>query len=438
MKNLVSFIILTISILALSAQTNLFTLTGKVVEEDGKTPLPYANVMLKGTPYGDITNTKGVFRFSVPAVDTANGTVQISFVGYQTKTVAVKDLDKPIRIKNNAIELKEFTKTEYITPDALLKEVVRRIPENYHTDTLVSNYYCRDWRTLNDSVYFFLEAPYIIRNDGYVPAKKYRYGQPNKRVFCPIAFRYLMDTNYVFSLVYKDENNVYTLLCEWNVCSSPNDLVHELVKKGSSRFLETLYLSQFSDGVNEYYKIKAYNNFFDTSKADYLTTLIINKSDFAITDITIQQKDPDKKYIGKFLMSKTPMESIYHNKDIRRIQYRKVNGRYLLYSFIDETDDFITVRDSYVSKGMVKYLSFRHNKVFIHQGLTGTTINDTTNLCFEGVKIAKDRYLTPYFTQYHIIPQDTLRYGKDWKKGYTIPQLDLDIQNQLKRRGINP
>lgn len=125
MKNLVSFIILTISILALSAQTNLFTLTGKVVEEDGKTPLPYANVMLKGTPYGDITNTKGVFRFSVPAVDTANGTVQISFVGYQTKTVAVKDLGKPIRLKNNAIELKEVTKKEYITPDALLKEVVR-------------------------------------------------------------------------------------------------------------------------------------------------------------------------------------------------------------------------------------------------------------------------------------------------------------------------
>lgn len=48
MKNLVSFIVIIISTLVPSAQTNLFILTGKVVKEDGKTPLPYANVMLKG------------------------------------------------------------------------------------------------------------------------------------------------------------------------------------------------------------------------------------------------------------------------------------------------------------------------------------------------------------------------------------------------------
>ena len=433
MKKTFAIIALIVTFWGLPAQTTLYTIKGKVVEEDGKTPLPYANVFLEGTSYGDITNTKGVFSFAVPAQYKDNGVVRISFVGYQSQTVDVKDLDKPIKLKDKTIQLSEFTKKEYITPEALLKEIIRRIPENYHSDTFASSFYCRDWRTLNDSLYFFLEAPYIISSDGYSPAKKYHYGQPNKRMFCSTAFRLLMDTNYVFSVVYKDENYTYAILCDWDVCYEPIDLVHELVKKGSTKHLRYLYLSQFSDGANEYYKIKGYDK-FDTSKAEYLTTLVVDKNDLAVTDVFIQLKDPNKKYIAKTIMRKTPIQSLYHNKDIRITHYSKVNGKYLLSSFTEDVDEFITVRDSYVGKGMVKYLNFRQHKVYCRQGFTNIPKNTDSNLCFEGVKIIDDRYLTPYFTQYHIIPQDTVHYGKDWKKGYTIPQLDLEIERQLNNK----
>lgn len=244
-------------------------------------------------------------------------------------------------------------------------------------------------------------------------------------MFCPTAFRLLMDTNYIYSIVYKDDNYTYVLLCEWDVCYEPRDLVHELAKKYSMRYLRSVFLSQFSDGANEYYKIKGYDK-LDTSKAEYLTTLIVDKKDLAVTDVFIQLKDPNKKFIAKTLLRKTPIKSLYHNKNIKRIHYCKVNGKYLLNSFTYDEDEFITFRDSYVGKGMPKFLNYRQQKVCQRQGFTNIPQNTDSNLCFEGVKIIDDCYSTPYFTQYDTITQDTVRYGKDWKKGYIIPQLDLN------------
>jgi len=439
MKNLVSFIILTISILALSAQTNLFTLTGKVVEEDGKTPLPYANVMLKGTPYGDITNTKGVFRFSVPAVDTANGTVQISFVGYQTKTVAVKDLGKPIRLKNNAIELKEFTKTEYITPDALLKEVVRRIPENYHTDTLVSNYYYRDWRTLNDSLYFFLEAPYIRRfHPPLGKGTSVDFGHPGNYIHCSAGFRHVMDLDLVNSLVYRDTMGLYKFYTNWNINQVFDDGISNISYNGGIKGWKKLTLSQFTDDQgNNFYKIKAYDK-KDTSKANYLFTMIINKQDYAITEMTTQVINPNRKLVPRILMAFGSAKSLYHNMYVIKTYYRKIDGKYIMYRYTSDIDEHMETKEKYVEKGAAKKIKARQNIVYQWQGYAKYPDNDTNNLSYRSKMRSKNKFIVAVIGQYDTIPCDTVRYAKDWKKGYTIPRLDLDIQNQLKRRGINP
>ena len=61
--------------------------TGKVVDETN-TPIPGANVVIKGTTNGLITNNEGVFTI-VPA-DVQKDVIQFSFIGYDTKEVPIR------------------------------------------------------------------------------------------------------------------------------------------------------------------------------------------------------------------------------------------------------------------------------------------------------------------------------------------------------------
>ncbi|PTX60189.1 TonB-dependent receptor-like protein [Kordia periserrulae] len=58
------------------------TITGKVVDEAG--PLPGASVLVKGTTNGTSTNFNGEFTLNV---STATGTIEISYVGFATKSI---------------------------------------------------------------------------------------------------------------------------------------------------------------------------------------------------------------------------------------------------------------------------------------------------------------------------------------------------------------
>ena len=60
------------------------TVTGTVIDPSMNGPLPGANVMVKGTSTGTTTDFDGNFSIEVT---TATGTLEISFVGYESKTV---------------------------------------------------------------------------------------------------------------------------------------------------------------------------------------------------------------------------------------------------------------------------------------------------------------------------------------------------------------
>ena len=60
--------------------------TGTVLDENGD-PLPYANVMLKGTNIGVVTDLDGKFEFETPE---SSGILVVSFIGYNTKEVNIE------------------------------------------------------------------------------------------------------------------------------------------------------------------------------------------------------------------------------------------------------------------------------------------------------------------------------------------------------------
>ncbi|MDY0780793.1 DUF5686 and carboxypeptidase-like regulatory domain-containing protein [Tenacibaculum sp. IB213877] len=70
------------------------TLKGKVVDEF-KNPLPFVNVYIKGTPYGTTTDDEGRFSFWMKK---KRGTLEVSFIGFQTQTLKVTPKTKFLNI----------------------------------------------------------------------------------------------------------------------------------------------------------------------------------------------------------------------------------------------------------------------------------------------------------------------------------------------------
>lgn len=96
--------------LATWAQTPV---TGTVVDESGLEVIG-ANVKVKGTPNGTITNVDGKFRILVN--DLQKAVLQVSFIGYETKEVRVNgQRNVNVTLKETANELQEVTVVAYGT-----------------------------------------------------------------------------------------------------------------------------------------------------------------------------------------------------------------------------------------------------------------------------------------------------------------------------------
>ena len=87
------------------------TITGKVTDEKG--PVSGASVAVKNTTIGTVTNDNGEFTLSVPE---SAGTLVISYVGYQTREIAITGNSFSVALtKSEGINLDEVVVVGYGT-----------------------------------------------------------------------------------------------------------------------------------------------------------------------------------------------------------------------------------------------------------------------------------------------------------------------------------
>ncbi|WP_347840695.1 TonB-dependent receptor [uncultured Draconibacterium sp.] len=87
------------------------TVTGTVTGEDGE-PIPGANIVVKGTTNGTISSATGAYSIDAPA----DGTLQFSFIGYETKEVAIEGKDKiDVELELSSIGIEEVVAIGYGT-----------------------------------------------------------------------------------------------------------------------------------------------------------------------------------------------------------------------------------------------------------------------------------------------------------------------------------
>lgn len=106
-------------------------LSGKVVEKDGKSPIPFAAVALEGTFIGTMTNREGAFDLNIPWTF-RNNSINISSLGYKQQNMSIQALKQNglVRLLDESIRLREIL-VKPSDPKYILEQFRNNIARNY-------------------------------------------------------------------------------------------------------------------------------------------------------------------------------------------------------------------------------------------------------------------------------------------------------------------
>ena len=167
MKNSL-LILFTVICFSISAQS--VEISGEIQDKTTRKGISYVSIRLKNVYLGTAANEDGIFTFKIPEKHLQDSLI-FSCVGYKKRVIPIEKIlqNKVVQMERQAIELAEvIVQDSSVNAESILREAIRRIPENYHTNTTIGTFYCRDWRTYNDTLYVFAEGIFdVLRIIGY-------------------------------------------------------------------------------------------------------------------------------------------------------------------------------------------------------------------------------------------------------------------------------
>lgn len=353
MKSLRRYTILLFLLLpggSLVAQDYL-TLQGRIVDSRTRKAVPYAAVMLQGTNVGTQGNDNGQWRLKVESGKwNTSDEVVFSAIGYKKQTVSIGQLQKSgdVRLEPHATELREVQVTAYVTPQEIIAEAVRRIPENYHTDTTVGTWFRRDWRMLDGELYLFDESVIDMLRYGYAhdTAKRYYALRDSQRE---------MDDNY--KAVRKHRLLVFDSLSVRLAAGDMKRAMADMDYSDNHAFTDPMATPQAVYGTSEnsikkqkfdpireytdadgtaYWLLRGYGRSRNANvKAHY--TLRIRQDNFAITDYLFESDTAtiDSPYI---LWQSEPWSSHTVHRSTQQLHYELRGDRYCLTHMVVRSD----------------------------------------------------------------------------------------------------
>lgn len=117
--------------------------TGKIIDEETREPLPFATIGLKNTGRGTVSNFNGEFGLNIPA-DQASDTLSVSYLGYYGREIPVNKTSAGnfiITMKREYISIPEIIIRTQIPQEIILK-TRRSIPDNFgSTPAMMTGFY---------------------------------------------------------------------------------------------------------------------------------------------------------------------------------------------------------------------------------------------------------------------------------------------------------
>lgn len=177
MKGFLSVLLLAIAGLINAQQ---ITITGKIVDQGSKEPLPFASVFISGKPIGVISNSQGEFDFHIPA-DMRNDILAVSMIGYKTYEAPVWSVlngttgSIQIEMQTASVLLKEVVVTDSLKTGDILRLALMKIEQNYPMEPFMLSGFYRDLKKLGGTYISLLEAAVKIYDEDYhEPRNKYK------------------------------------------------------------------------------------------------------------------------------------------------------------------------------------------------------------------------------------------------------------------------
>ena len=417
-KKLILLIVLMLTGSAQYAKSQI-EIKGNIANEATKEKIPFVSIQLLNSHIGTQSNADGHYILKVPNNKTSD-TVVFSALGYKKMKIIVSDLRKQrhIQLTPHALDLKEVTIKDFASPQSLLDEVIRRIPQNYHSSPTVSTFFFRRWSMANDSLYLFYESLTDVYRAGYGKFDKKRYYKvlPNKRAIesnYKLIQKYrllVFDTTYLLTVVgsrvkmnelmsFDDDETIV----DWIEIPNASYIFAKRKRKDYNYKLE-----EFTDAEGkEFYLI----TMMSKSKYSYTFTLVIDKTDLAVCKITYQYSgeytNPDN-FMYKIV---SPFKSGVVHYDTREYVYKKIAGKYTLFSYRSAASSDNVCHMEYGYQNAMEHQSYKHSYVY---QLVDFRKNDTDTLPDNVIKAVKPqlystlmsngRYDESFFENYNFVP----------------------------------
>jgi len=179
-------------------------ISGRIVDTENGTPLLFAQVALRNSTTGTVSNEEGEFFLLVPE-NNLTDTLVFTYLGYETVKLSVSALGNKtslIKMRSKEINLKEV-EVVALTPEEVLRRAFARITENYGGDSLLLTVFYRSQKYAGKRLAEFAEAIIEDLKTGYFTQntmKEFKEAVSRSNFTRLIKGRVISDTNLVNSM----------------------------------------------------------------------------------------------------------------------------------------------------------------------------------------------------------------------------------------------
>jgi hypothetical protein len=115
------------------AEQEFIVLRGRVIDAETKSPLVFASIAVTESNVGIITNIDGEFTLKI-SPDLVNHSIEVSFLGYKNKVIAVSSLrddgyKNTITLETAPIPIREVV-VRPLDPEAIVEKAISRQGKN--------------------------------------------------------------------------------------------------------------------------------------------------------------------------------------------------------------------------------------------------------------------------------------------------------------------
>lgn len=188
---------------------------GVILNSINSQPIPYVNILNKGTSNGFVTNEEGEFQLNI--IFKKGDSLLFSCIGYNSVILSI-NIIKEQRIHSVSLSPATYSISEIvirpnINPIEIVKKAIENVKLNYNTSPFIIDGYYREYIKENKEYGRLIESEISVYNKGYTEQPHFNIKTHENEDFKILAFRKSNDFIKCFP-EFKNLNHLKSLFAE--------------------------------------------------------------------------------------------------------------------------------------------------------------------------------------------------------------------------------